>query len=144
VERKRMSRKVKREISSLPFSLNRLYRRISTLKLSALIVSILAIAVALFLFGGGLYDIINRPLPAAYYQGRFLVVYPQLSEQFLGDSVVSMTLYALGIAGLLIMYQSTKYAYRPRQAYLMFLVGVMLIFISYIFIEATIRVKMGG
>jgi hypothetical protein len=139
-----MSRKVKREISSLSFSLNRLYRRITTLKLSGLIVSILAIAVALFLFGGGLYDVINRPIPATYYSGRFYVVYPTISEQFLGDSVVSVTLYSLGIAGLVMIYQSTKYAYRPRQAYLMFLVGVIFIFISYIFIEATIRVKMGG
>jgi len=139
-----MSRKVKREISSLSFSMNRFYRRISTLRPSTLIVSVGVMAFAVFMFGGGLYDIIMKPYPAVYYGGRFTLIYPQLSEQFMGDSLVAMTLYTLGIAGLIIMYQSTKYAYKPRQAYMTFLVGAILVFIAYIFLEATIQIKLSG
>ena len=139
-----MSRKVKRGISSLSFSMNKLYHRISTLKPAALIVPILAMAVAVFLLGGGLYDIIMKPLPSAYYNGRFIILYPGLSDQFIGDSVVAITLFALGITGLVMMYQSTKYAYKPRQAYLMFLVGVVFIFIAYIFIQTSIALKLAG
>ena len=41
------------------------------------------------------------------------------------------------------MYLSTKYAYKPRQAYLVFIMGVALLFIAYIFLEAAIQIKLG-
>lgn len=139
-----MSRKVKKKVSSLPYSINRFYRKISTAKPSTLILSAIAIAFAVFLFGGGLYTIIMKPLPSVYYGGRFLFLYPQLSEQFITDSVIAMILYSLGIVGLILTYQSTKYAYKPRQAYMMFVVGIVLLFIAYILIETTINIKLGG
>lgn len=139
-----MPKTVKKSISSLSFSLNRLYRTISTARPSNLIVPTLSIAFAVFLFGGGLYDIIMKPLPAIYYGGRFLFLYPQLSEQFIGDSIVSMTVYALGIIGLLTIYQSTKHVYKPRQAYMMLIIGIALLLLAYIFLEATIQIKLGG
>ena len=136
-----MSRKVKKSVSSLPYSMNRLYRRISTAKPSTLILGIIAIAIAIFLFGGGLYNVIMQPLPAVYYGGRFIFLYPQLSEQFITDSIVATILYSLGIVGLIAIYQSTKYAYKPRQAYMMLLMGVALLFLAYIFLESAIRIK---
>jgi hypothetical protein len=139
-----MSRRVKKKVSSLSFSMNRFYRRISTAKPSTLILSIIAIAIAIFLFGGGLYDIIMKPLSAVYYSGRFYFLYPELGSQFITDSIVATVLYSIGIIGLIVMYQSTKYAYKPRQAYMMLLVGIILLFIAYIFLEAAIRIKLGG
>ena len=139
-----MSRKIKREISSLSFSINKFYQKISTAKPSTLIISMIAIAIAVFFLGGGLYDIIMKPLPAVYYGGTFVFLYPQLSEQFIADSLVAIILYTFGIVGLVMVYQSTKYAYKPRQAYMMFLVGVVLIFISYILIETIIELKIKG
>lgn len=139
-----MSRKVKKKVSSLPYSINRFYRKISTAKPSTLILSAIAIAIAVFLFGGGLYTIIMKPLPSVYYGGRFLFLYPQLSEQFVTDSVIAMILYSLGIIGLILTYQSTKYAYKPRQAYMMFVVGTVLIFTAYILLETTINIKLSG
>ncbi|MGC8895488.1 MAG: hypothetical protein ACP5LB_01795 [Candidatus Bathyarchaeia archaeon] len=139
-----MSKKVKRQITSLSYSINRFYRKISTAKPSSLILSILAIAIAIFLLGGGLYDIIMKPYPAVYYSGRFIFLYPQLSEQFITDSIVVITLYTLGVVGLVAIYQSTKYAYKPRQAYMMFLVGLSLLLIAYVFLEVAIRIKVGG
>ncbi|MGQ9623993.1 MAG: hypothetical protein ACUVUF_01195 [Candidatus Bathycorpusculaceae bacterium] len=138
-----MSLKVKKKISSLSYSMNRLYKRISTAKPSTLALSVLAIAFAVFLLGGGLYNIIMKPLPAVYYGGRFIFLYPQLSEQFVTDSMVATVLYSLGVIGLISIYQSTKYAYKPRQAYMMFLVGVTLLLIAYIFLEAVIKSKVG-
>lgn len=131
----------------MSFSFSRLYQRITTAKPSTFIVSAVVIAIAIFLFGGGLYDIIQKPLPAVYYQnpntgqGQFIFIYPQLSEQFLSDSLVSMILFALGIVGLILMYQSTKYAYKPRQAYMMFMVAVVLLFMAYIVLEVVIQLK---
>jgi len=124
--------------------MNKFYRRISTAKPSTLILSIIAIAFSIFLFGGGLYDIVNQPLAAIYYQGKFLFIYPQLSEQFVADSVISMMLYALGTIGLIAMYQSTKYAYKPRQATMMMTIGVVLLWLAYIILEVIIQIKVSG
>lgn len=139
-----MARKIKRQMSSTAYSLKRLYVKITTAKPSSLVLSAIAIAVAVFLFGGGLYDVIVKPYTAVYYGGRFYLLYPALGYQFIFDSVVSMILYALGIVGLISVYQSTKYAYKPRQAYMMFLVGIALILIAYIYLEVTIQLKIGG
>ncbi len=138
-----MSSKIKRRASSLSFSLNRFYRRISTLRPSTLLLSGIVIAIAIFLFGGGLYNIIRTPLPSAYAGGSFIFLYPQLSEQFITDSMIATILYSLGIIGVIAMYQSTKYAYKPKQAYMVFLVGVVLLLIAYIFLETAIQIKLG-
>jgi hypothetical protein len=119
--------------------LQKLYRRLSAAKPSNLVLALIVIAITIFLFGGGLYLIIVKPFPAVYYGGRFLFVYPQLSEQWVSDSIIAMTLFAFGVVGLLLIYQSTKYAYNPRQAYLVFLMGAALVLISYISIEAILH-----
>lgn len=138
-----MSKSVKKGVSSLSFSMSRLYRAITTVRPSSFVVSALVVAVGIFLFGGGLYDLIVKPLPAVYYQGQFLFLYPQLSEQFISDSIVAMTLYAFGAIGLIMIYQSTKYVYKPRQAYMMLMMGIVLLLIAYIFLEESIHIKLG-
>lgn len=138
-----MSSSVKRGISSLSFSLNKLYRVITTAKPSSLVISVISVSIAVFLFGGGLYDLIMKPLPAVYYGGRFLILYPQLTEQFIGDSIVAMTVYALGIIGMIAVYQSSRYVYKPRQAYMLLLIGFVFVFLAYMFLEQTIRIKLG-
>jgi len=139
-----MSRTMKKGITSLSYSMNKVYRRISTVKPSAVILSTLAVAFAVFMFSGGLYDIIMKPFPAVYYSGRFIFLYPQLSEQFISDSLIAMIMYSLGIIGLIAMYQSTKYAYKPRQAWMMFLTGITLLFLAYVLLETTIELKLSG
>lgn len=138
-----MSQKIKKKISSLSFSMNRFYRRLSTAKPSTLIVSVIAIGLAIFLFGGGLFNIIMKPLPAVYYGGRFYFLYPELGSQFIFDTVVVTILYTVGVVGLLAAYQSTKYAFNPRQAYMMLVIGLALLFLSYIFLEVLINIKLG-
>lgn len=134
-----MARRAKRTFTSLSYSMQKMYRRLSATKPSNFVLAAIAIAAAIFLFGGGLYLIIVKPYPAVYYGGRFLFVYPQLSEQWVSDSIIAMTLFAFGVVGLLLIYQSTKYAYNPRQAYLVFMVGVALVLIAYISIEAILH-----
>ncbi|MEM3578715.1 MAG: hypothetical protein QXL54_00620 [Candidatus Bathyarchaeia archaeon] len=134
-----MARKAKRTFSSVAYSFQKLYRQMSTIKPSNIVLAAIAVAVAIFLFGGGIYLIIVKPYPAVYYGGRFLFVYPQLSEQWVSDSLIAMILFAFGVIGTLLMYQSTKYAYNPRQAYLVFMVGAALFIIAYISVEAILH-----
>jgi hypothetical protein len=138
-----MSKKVKKQTSSMSFSLSRWFRKISTAKPSAFVISIIVIASALFFFGGGLFTIIEKPLPSAYVNGRFYFLYPNLSGQFISDTVIAALLYAIGFIGILAIYQSTKYAYKPRQAYMMLVIGVALLFLAYIFLEGSIDIKLG-
>ncbi len=139
-----MSKKVKKQASSMSFSMSRWFSRISTAKPSSLIMTIIVVSSAVFLFGGGLYTVIIQPLPSAYYNNRFYFLYPDLGAQFVSDTVIATTLYAMGFVGLLFIYQSTKYAYKPRQAYMMLAVGVALLFLAYIFLEDSIQIKLGG
>jgi hypothetical protein len=139
-----MSRSVKRRVSSLSFSMNKLYRTITTTKPSNILLPTLAIGIAVFLFAGGLYDLIQRPLAAVYYNNRFIFLNPYLSEQFVGDSIVAAIIYSLGVTGLMMTYQSTRYVYKPRQAYLMLIVGLALVLMAYVFLEETIHLKLSG
>jgi hypothetical protein len=97
-----------------------------------------------FLFGGGLYTIILQPLPSAYYNNRFYFLYPDLSYQFVADTVIAAMLYVIGFIGMLTIYQSTKYAYKPRQAYMMLVIGLALLLMAYIFLEDSILIKLSG
>lgn len=139
-----MSNKVKKQATSLSFSLSRWFSKISTAKPSTFLVTATVLAATLFLFGGGLYDIINRPLPAVYYNSRFYFLYPDLGSQFLFDTVISVILYLVGFIGLLTVYQSSKHAYNPRQAYMMLIIGATFLLLTYIFLEYFIRLKLSG
>jgi hypothetical protein len=139
-----MSSKIKKSSSSVSFSLSRWFRKISTSASSTLVITAVGISYALFIFGGGLFTLITHPLPSAYVSGRFYFLYPSLSSQFISDTVVSVILYALGFAGLLIIYQSTKSAYKPRQAYMMIVIGVTFLLLAYIFLEGAIAFKLSG
>jgi hypothetical protein len=139
-----MSKKVKKQASSMSFSLSRWFNKISTTKPSSLVISIVVIAYAIFMFGGGLYTIISSPLPAFYTGRGFIFLYPELGRQFIADTVIAVMLYAIGFAGLLAIYQSTKYAYKPRQAYMMLVIGVTLLLLAYIFLEDAILIKLGS
>jgi hypothetical protein len=139
-----VSKKAKRRAAETSFSLSRWFRKISTARPSSFIISIIVVAYAVFLFGGGLYTLISSPLPAFYTGKSFIFLYPDLGQQFISDSIIAIMLYGIGFAGLLAIYQSTKYAYKTRQAYMMLVIGVTLLLLAYIFIEDAIQIKLGG
>jgi len=139
-----MSEKAKKESPSASSTISTWFQRISTMKPSNLLITIVVLAIAIFLFSGGIYDIVNLPLPAVYYNNQFYFLYPSINGQFWFDTVASAILYVVGFAGLLAIYQSAKHAYNPRQAYLTMIVGVTLLFISYLFIEYFIHLKIIG
>ena len=128
---------VSKRISSLTFSLQKTYERLLTAKPSLFVVGILAVAASLFLLGGGIYDILIQPIVAIVASGgRIISFYPYgITEQLLLESVIIMIFYAMGFAGFLIAYRSTKYAYNPRQAYRFLLVGIVLLLIAYVLVE---------
>jgi hypothetical protein len=132
---------LRRRFSSLIYYIQKTYWRVVTAKPSLFLIGIVAIAVSIFFLGGGLYNLLEKPLVAAFYSsGGIIWRYPYgISEQFVAESLFVMIIYALAVVGLLLTYESTKYAYRPRQAFMLLLIGCTLIFIAYVTIEGAIR-----
>ena len=138
---KKKKKEMQMKSSSVPFSLSRWFRKLSTNAPSAVLVTVVGLSYAIFLFGGGLFTLITQPQASGYYNGQFLFLYPNLSGQFVADTIITVILYALGFIGLLTLYQSTKSAYNPRQAYMMLIIGVTFLLLAYIFLEGSILFK---
>jgi hypothetical protein len=134
---------IRKRLTSFGFTLRKTYERISTIKPSILIVAILITAFSLFLLAGGVYDILEQPLAAIPYGKTILFYYPYtLAAQAVIESIGVMIAYAMGAIGLLLMYQSTKFAYKPRQAFMLLVSGIALILISYIYVESLVYQKL--
>jgi hypothetical protein len=135
--------KIGRRFESLSFRIRRLYRRIVTAKPSVFVIAVIIAGLSIFFLGGGVYDILERPLIAIPLGTQILFFYPgTINEQTILDSAFAMVTYFFGLLGLLLMYQSTKYAYRPRQAYMLLLIGVAFLVIAYFSIENLIVEKL--
>jgi hypothetical protein len=138
-----LSPTIGKRLTSLGFTLRKAYQRISTVKPSTLIVASIITAFSSFLLAGGVYDILEQPLAAIPYGRTILFYYPYtLAAQAVIESIGVMIAYGMGVIGLLLMYQSTKYAYKPRQAFMLLLSGVALILIAYIYIESLVFQKL--
>jgi hypothetical protein len=130
-------------MSSVKRYLEKAYWRITTYKPSTFTIVLIAIAAAIFLLGGGVYDVLEQSqIPIAIFTESggtgsfiFLYPYPSLNDQFIAESAFIMILYAFGFMGLYVTYQSTKYAYNPRQAYVMLITGLTFILLAYALLE---------
>lgn len=144
-----MTKRVKKGSSDMSYGLSRWFRKLSESKPSATVLVIVVIAACLFLLGGGIYQATAQTPITIYFGGKFFFVYTSelggngLDGQLGMDTVISAMLYAFGIIGLLLMYQSTKSAYKPRQAYISLIVGVTLLAFAYIFLETVVQIKTG-
>ncbi len=116
-----------------------------TAKPSVLVIAFIFIGASVFLLGGGVYDILEKPFIAVFQRGgTFISFYPfALNEQLLIESISAMMFYTIGVVGFLLAYQSTKYAYRPRQAFILLLLGCVMIVVAYIFVERSLLAKFG-
>jgi hypothetical protein len=97
------------------------------IKGSSTILVFIAIGLATFFLAGGIYDLLEKPvslLPTSNQQWTF--IYPGgLGNQTLNESLLSAILYLLGLSGFYMLYRSTRFAYRPRNAYILLIVGIL-------------------
>ena len=145
----KMTKRTRRDADEMSFSLSRWYRRLSEMKPSSATIIIVAVAFSIFVLGGGVFQIIAQTPLTVYDGSRFHIVFDRalgssgLDNQLGMDVVLSAMLYSFGIIGMLLMYRSTKNAYRPRNAYLSLIVGATLLGFAYIFLETVIAIKQG-
>ncbi|MEM1586755.1 MAG: hypothetical protein QXX99_00115 [Candidatus Bathyarchaeia archaeon] len=109
-------------------------------RLSQILVVILLIA-TIFLIGGGIYiTFMPREVVTAYYRG-LIMVYPGLYDQTLAEGAAVILTYALGTAGLMLIYRSARFRHNPGRASLLIKIGVILLIVSIIMIEAILFYK---
>lgn len=114
-----------------------------SVKPSATVTIVLMIAVSVFLLAGGVYNIMMKPLVLLPSPGFPIFYYYGLHEQTWSESLAAMILFLVGFAGAFVSYKSTRYAYKPRQAATLLLIGVALLIISFIGCEYIISLKRG-
>jgi hypothetical protein len=106
------------------------------------------VLVVAFLLGGGTYLVIYMPsflvgsstssLGASFiYRGN------SLEETFLEGVFISM-MYAFSVAGMYLIYRSTRYSHSPRTMWMIFIVGFAFLAIGSILIYQTAMWKMSG
>jgi len=109
-------------------------------------VSLVAILAFLgFILAGGIYDILERPLSLLpTTSGYSVVIKGTLGQQTLNESLIAGFVYILGLLGLYLLLRSTRFAYRPRNAYLLLILGTLTVLLVVFYADALITSKIGG
>jgi uncharacterized membrane protein len=98
-----------------------------------------------FILAGGIYDILEHPISLLLSSSISPVVIPgTLGQQTLNESLIAAFLYMLGLGGLYMLLRSTRYAYRPRSAYLLLILGTFTVLLAVFYSNSLIAAKIGG
>ena len=91
------------------------------------------IALATFIMGGGIYDILDNPasvLPGP--GGGWIAVHPYMHEQTLNESLLSIVFYTFIFSGFILSYRSSQIRFNPRQSKMTITIGLALLVIGVI------------
>jgi hypothetical protein len=98
-----------------------------------------------FILAGGVYDILERPISILQTTtGVSVVIRGTLGQQTLNESLMAGFLYMLGLGGLYMLLRSTRYAYRPRNAYLLLILGTFTVLLVVFYSTTLINAKIGA
>jgi hypothetical protein len=115
------------------------------IKPSTTLTIIIALAIVGFILAGGVYDLLEHPislLPTP--SGYSVLISGTLGQQTLNESLIAGFLYMLGLGGLYMLLRSTRFAYRPRNAYLLLMIGTFTVLIVVYYSNALMSAKLGG
>jgi peptidoglycan/LPS O-acetylase OafA/YrhL len=138
--------RIKRALGNMSYSLH-LSGGPSTrrIKPSTTLTIVIALAVVGFILAGGVYDLLEHPislLPTP--SGYSVLISGTLGEQTLNESLIAGFLYMLGLGGLYMLLRSTRFAYRPRNAYLLLMIGTFTVLMVVYYSNALMSAKLGG
>uniref|UniRef100_A0A7J3X9L4 Uncharacterized protein n=1 Tax=Thermofilum pendens TaxID=2269 RepID=A0A7J3X9L4_THEPE len=88
--------------------------------------ALMLLAFTVFVSAGFIYVLVERPPPTL---GVYFF-YPGTGAQTISEMLVVAFLYAIGIAGLLMIYEAPKYRYRRQQLGAILTTGLLLTVIS--------------
>jgi hypothetical protein len=99
----------------------------TTIKPSTSLITVLFISLSIFILGGGLYVILEGPMAFLPSATRPIFYYPGIAEQTASESFSFIFFLTMGVSGGFLAIWSTRFAYRPREAKIMLLVGVVML-----------------
>jgi len=142
----RLPWRLQRTFTNLSYSL-RIFRSPTArrMKPSTTVMAIAVLVFVGFVLAGGIYDIMEGPialLPSP--TGYSVVIKGTLGQQTLNESLIAAFLYMLGLGGLYMLLRSTRYAYRPRNAYLLLILGTLTVLLVVFYSTALINTKLGS
>lgn len=109
-----------------------------------IILYIAIVAFTVFVIAGGIYDILEKPLAILPKGSGWTFIYSgSINIQTLNESIVSAIIYIMGILGFYMILRSTKLIYRPRQAYIMLVIGLFVTLVSVYYAFMLIQAKIG-
>jgi len=111
------------------------------LKPSISIIIFILVSVSIFIFGGGVYDIMESPMSILPYPNQPIFYYQGMTDQTLTESLYFIFFLIIGFFGGFLSFRSTRYAYRPREARIFLLIGVAMLISAFIGCEALLMKK---
>ena len=114
--------------------------RISSMKPSKSFISLSIVALSIFILGGGVYDIMEQPLAVLPTPGN-PGYYPDITHQFLTESIAFIFFLIIGISGGYISFRSIRSSYRSREAKMFLVIGVLMLFTAVIGSELALQTK---
>ncbi|MFX1486528.1 MAG: hypothetical protein ACFFBS_05485 [Promethearchaeota archaeon] len=108
---------------------------------------VICAVVILFILAGGIYNIVNQPLPFGSNPDTgdpMLILRPPygtISDQFVLEGMIGGILIFCGFAGFVVIYESTKHVYNPSYALMLLIAGIVMIILAYIGAEWIIVIK---
>ncbi len=115
--------------------------RVALIKPSSTAILLILITAFIFIMGGGVYDILTQPLALLPTPSYPIFFYFGLQEQTLNESLFFMLFLTTGVAGGYIAYRSTRYPYRPREATIQLVIGIAMLFLSFVACEYILSLK---
>ncbi|MGQ4833288.1 MAG: hypothetical protein ACP6IS_05285 [Candidatus Asgardarchaeia archaeon] len=116
--------------------------------------SILLVIFSLFLLGGGVFTITNVGEPwfiplgqSIKTKGLTFIYIGTLNSQLVLEGFIASFFYALGFLGFMLIYESSKHAknvYRGGYAEKLLIIGIVLVFVSYILLQWLLITKLPG
>lgn len=103
-----------------------------TIKLSNSLIASFLVIIAILILGGGIYDIMLKPISVLPTPSNPIFYYSGLSDQTLNESVIFILLLIIGVSGGYLSFRSTRHAYRPREAKMFLTIGMSLIIVAFI------------
>ena len=103
---------------------------------------------AIFFLVGGVYNYVEimmgRAISLIPTGSGWTFIYPgSLHMQTISESIVAAFLYLLGVFGLYLLLRATRLAYKPRQAYLTLIFGLMLVLLISYYLSFLLDSKVG-
>ena len=104
-------------------------------------ITLLLVAFIIFVFGGGVYDMMENPPrilpspqnPVFWFQG--------MSEQTFNESAYFIVFLLMSVSGGYLIFASSRMRYRPREAKMLLLVGIAMMLIATTFSEVILYRK---